>query len=128
LDRFGEELENVVNLVLETSTQHLIGLVKEELTNRIQTQSTTVDHIKDTTWGTNDNVDSSLEGTNVVTDGGSSDARVDLNVHVVSQGDDNLLNLLGQLTSWGKNQSLAFAELGIKGGKSTDGKGGSFTL
>jgi hypothetical protein len=73
-------------------------------------------------------VDTSLEGTDVVTDGGTSDTGVNLKFHVVSEGDDNLLNLLSQLTSGSKDERLTFTELGVKLGESTNGKGGGFTL
>jgi hypothetical protein len=113
LDRFGKELEDIIDLVLETTGKHLIGLIKEELTDAIESKGTTVDHIEHTSWSSDDNVDTSLESSDIVTDSGTSDTGVDLNVHVVSQSENNLLNLLGQFTSGGKDQGLALLELGV---------------
>lgn len=36
-----------------------------------------------------------------------------LNVHEVADSDNDLLNLLGQLTSWGENEGLALLEVGV---------------
>jgi len=73
-------------------------------------------------------VNTSLEGTDVVTDGGTSDTGMNLKFHVVTKGDDDLLDLLSQLTGGSKDERLAFTELGVKLGKSTNGKCGGFTL
>ena len=115
-------------MIFESTRKHLIGLIKEELTDGVQPQGTTVDHVIDTTGGTHDDVNTSLEGTDVVTDGGTSDTGMNLKLHVVTKGDDDLLNLLSQLTGGGKDERLTFTKLGIKLGESTNGKGGGFTL
>mmetsp|Transcript_19238 Transcript_19238/g.27739 ORF Transcript_19238/g.27739 Transcript_19238/m.27739 type:complete len:290 (+) Transcript_19238:189-1058(+) len=127
LDRFRKELKNIIDLVLETSRKHLIGLIQEELTNVIQTKGATVDHIVDTTGCSHDNVDTCLKGTDIITDSGTTDTGVDSDVHVVSEGNDDLLNLLCQLTGWGKDEGLTFTEFWVQGGKSSDGESGCFT-
>lgn len=48
-----------------------------------------------------------------------------LDLHEVADGDDNLLDLLSQLTSWGKNQSLASLDVGVDLLKDGDGESGS---
>lgn len=73
-------------------------------------------------------MDSSLEGTNVITDGRSTDAGMDLKVHVVAEGDDDLLDLLGELAGRREDEGLALAEFGIEFREGTNGKGGGFTL
>lgn len=70
----------------------------------------------------------SLKCADVITYGSTSNTGMNLQVHVITQGDNDLLNLLGQLTCRRKDKGLTFTELGIKLGKSPDGKGGSFTL
>mmetsp|Transcript_14375 Transcript_14375/g.31152 ORF Transcript_14375/g.31152 Transcript_14375/m.31152 type:complete len:315 (+) Transcript_14375:57-1001(+) len=109
LHSFGKELEDVIDLILKSPGEHLISLIQEELTNGIQPQGTTVDHIVNTTGGSHNNVDTCLEGTNIITDGGTSNTGMNLKVHVVTEGNHDLLNLLGQLTGGGKNQRLALA-------------------
>mmetsp|Transcript_33219 Transcript_33219/g.69196 ORF Transcript_33219/g.69196 Transcript_33219/m.69196 type:complete len:382 (-) Transcript_33219:442-1587(-) len=127
LHRFGQELEDVINLILETTRKHLIGLIKEELSNVIKFESTSVDHIKDTSRCSDNNVDTVGKSTNIITDSRTSNASMDSNIHVVSQSQDHLLNLLGQLTGWGQNQRLTLLRITVQLSQSTNGKGGSFT-
>ncbi len=128
LDLFGEELENVVDLLLETTRKHLIGLIQEELFHAVQSESTSGDHIVDTTRGSNNDMNTLLEGTDIVTDGGTSNAGMDLDVHVVSKSQDNLLNLASQLTGRGQDKGLAFLDCLVDNGKATNSKGSGFTL
>jgi len=125
---FRKELENVVNLVLETARKHLIGFVQEELLDAVEAEGPAVDHVVDATGGSNDNVDASLEGTNVITDGGSSDAGVNGNVHVIAEGEYDLLDLLGEFSRRGQDEGLAFLQLGVQLGQRTNGKGSGFSL
>jgi len=55
-----------------------------------------------------------LESLHVITDAGTTNAGVALDVHEVTDGNNNLLDLLGQFTSWGKDQSLALLDVGVK--------------
>ena len=128
LHGFRKEFENVIDLILESPRQHLISLIQEELPNRVQSQSTAVDHIIDTSGGTNNDVHTSLECTNIVTNGGTTDAGVNLKIHVITEGDDDLLDLLSKLTGGGQYERLALTKFGVKLGESSNGKGGSFTL
>ena len=128
LDLLGEELEDVIDLILETAGKHLVGLVEHELFDAVQAEGTTVDHVEDTAGGADDDVDAALEDADVVTDGGTTDAGVDLDLHVVAEGDDDLLDLLGQLTGRGQDEGLALTELGIKLAEGADGEGGGLAL
>jgi hypothetical protein len=38
LDGLWKEFEDIVNLILETTRKHLIGLIKEELTDIVKTE------------------------------------------------------------------------------------------
>jgi len=127
LDRLREELEDVVDLVLEAAGEHLIGLVKEELTNGVKAEGTPVDHVVDTSGGSDNDVNAGLEGADVVTDGGSSNASVDSDGHVVAEGNDDLLDLLGELAGGGEDEGLALLQGDVKLGKGSDGKGGSLS-
>lgn len=128
LDGFGKELKNVVNLVLEPTRKHLVGLVQKELTNVVQSQGTTVDHVGNATGRSDHDLHTLLEGTNVVTDGGTTDTCVDLNVHVVAEGQDDLLNLLRQLAGGSQDEGLTVIELGVDLGETANGKGSGFSL
>jgi hypothetical protein len=53
---------------------------------------------------------------------------VNLKIHVITEGDDDLLDLLSKLTGGGQYERLALTKFGVKLGKSSNGKGGRFTL
>ena len=67
-----------------------------------------------TTWGTNDNLRTFLKSLHIVTNAGTTNACMALDVHEVTNGNDDLLDLLSQLTSWGEDESLALLDVGIK--------------
>jgi hypothetical protein len=58
-------------------------------------------------------VNSVVELAHILTNGGSANAGVALGSHVVSQGHDDLLDLLGQLAGRGQNQSLTIPQFGV---------------
>ena len=62
---------------------------------------------------TNNDLWAILESLHVLTDIGTTDAGMALNTHEVTNGDNDFLNLLCQLTGWGKNKSLASLEVGV---------------
>ena len=84
--------------------------------------------IHNSAGGADNDVDAALEDTDVVTDGGTTDAGMDLDLHVVAESDDDLLDLLGQLTGGSKDEGLALTELGIKLAKGANGEGGGLAL
>ena len=59
-------------------------------------------------------MNASLEGTNVITYSGTTDTGMYLQVHVIAQGNNNLLNLLGQLTCGCEDERLTFTQLWVK--------------
>ena len=70
------EAEDVVDLVLETAGEHLVGLVKDEELDRVGEQSTTVDHVKHAAGGADNDVNALLEAAHVLTDARATDAGV----------------------------------------------------
>jgi len=127
LGRLGEELEDIVDLLSETARQHLIGLIKDEHLHGVGLQEATLDHVLDTTWSTDDNLWALLESLHVITDGGTTNAGVALNVHEVTDGDNDLLDLLGQLTGWGEDKGLALLDVWVQLLEDRDGEGGSLS-
>lgn len=129
LGRRGETLENVVDLVLETTGQHLIGLIKNEHLHVVGLEGTTVDHVKDTTGGTDNNLGTVTEDLHVVANVGASDTGVASDLHEVTEGDDDLLDLLGQLAGGGEDQGLALGvgEIQLLEGRDREGGGLSGT-
>lgn len=110
-----------------TYGKHLIGLVKNEHLHGIGLQESSLDHVVNTTWGTNNDLRTILESLHVITNAGSTDTCVALNVHEVTNGDDDLLDLLSQLTGWCKDQSLALLNVGVKLLEDRDGESGGLS-
>jgi hypothetical protein len=68
-----------------------------------------------------------LEFLDVFPDTGPSDTRMTLHVHVVSQGENDVLDLDGQLSSRREDERLRLPDWGIDGLKDGDAEGGGFT-
>jgi hypothetical protein len=75
-----------------------------------------------TTWGTNNDLGTLLKSLHVITNAGTTNARVALDIHEVTDGNNDLLDLLSQLTGWGEDQSLALLDVGIKLLENGDGE------
>jgi len=63
----------------------------------------------------------------VLSNRGSTDASVALHVHVVSEGEDDRLDLSSQLSGWGEDESLGFSDVGVDGLEDGNGEGSGFT-
>lgn len=109
----GEELEDLVDGLLETGGKHLIGLVKAEHHDGLGLKSTSVDHVKDTTGGTNNDVRTLVKPGNVLSDSGTTDTGVAVDVKVVTESDNDLLNLLSKLSGGSKDKSLSLLNSGV---------------
>lgn len=81
----------------------------------------------DTAGGADNDLGAVLEGLHVITDAGAANAGVALNVHEVTDSDDDLLDLLGQLTGGSENQGLALLQAGVDLLQHRDGEGGSLS-
>ena len=102
-----EELEHFVDLVLETARQHFISFIKTEDLDGVGPEGPAVDHIIDTAGGTDDDVNTLLQFAHVLTDVGPSNTGVAFNVHVVTESDDDLLDLLSKLPGRSEDESLS---------------------
>ena len=129
LGALGQKLEDVVDLLGETARQHLIGLVKTEKLDVVGSECPTVDHILHPSWSTDNNVDALLELSHVLADVRTADASVAFDVHVVAERNDDLLDLLRQLTGGredkGRGVGLALAAVAgtlIGGGRGASGE------
>ena len=118
---------DVVDLVLETARKHLVGLIENEDLDVVRTKSVTAQEIDDTTGGSDDDVDSGVQDLLILLDVGSSNASVALNLQVVSQVGDDLVDLVGQLTSGGKDESLDVGVVVVELLQNTEGESGGLT-
>ena len=101
-----KELEDLVDLVLETTGQHLVGFIETEDLDGVGPEGPAIDHVIDTTGGADDDVDAVLQFVYVFADVGPTNAGVAFDVHVVAESNDDLLNLLSKLTGRCKDESL----------------------
>jgi hypothetical protein len=85
-------------------------------------EDTALDHVLDTTGGSNDDLGTVAEGGHVITDSGTTNAGMALDVHEVTDGDNDLLDLLGQFTGGSNDQSLAALDVGVELLESRDGE------
>jgi hypothetical protein len=79
----------------------------------------------DTAGGTNNDLGAVLESLHVITDAGATNAGVALDVHEVANGNDDLLDLLGQLTGGSEDEGLALLDVGVDLLEDRDGEGSS---
>jgi hypothetical protein len=117
LDVSGEELEDVLNLGLETTGEHLVSLVKHENLEVVGLEETTLHHVVDTSGGADDDVSSTvLQLADVLLDDGSTDAGVNLDATVLTDGVDDVSDLHGEFAGGGDDEGLdvlAQAALGV---------------
>jgi hypothetical protein len=86
-----------------------------------------LDHVLNTTWGTDNDLRTLLKSLHIIADAGTTDASMALNIHKVANGNDDLLNLLGQLTGGGEDQGLALLDVWVELLQNRDGESGSLS-
>lgn len=151
LGRGGQVAVDVVDLVLETLVEELVGLIEDEHLQRAQggevSQSSSrerarrvegsanldvprpevppSDHVEHSTRRSTDDVLSVVELLDVLPNASSSNAGVALDVHVVSEGEDDALDLGGQFSSGGEDEGLGLSDGGVDRleGRDREGRG-----
>ena len=93
--------------------KHLVGLIKDEHLHAVGLEETALDHVVDTAGRADNNLRAILESLHVLTDAGTTDASMALDAHEVTNSNNDLLNLLSQLTGGGKNERLALLQGGV---------------
>jgi hypothetical protein len=68
-----------------------------------------------------------LKSLHVITDAGTTNAGVALDVHEITDGDNDLLDLLGQFTGRCKDQSLALLDVWVELLEDGDGESGGLS-
>ena len=139
-----KELEDVIDLLSETTLvplapilhgrveiqtyrKHLISLIQNEQLHVVGLQDTALDHILNTTGGTDDDVRAIAEGGHVLTDVSTTNTGMALDAHEVTNGDNDLLDLLSQLTGRSKDKRLASLQVGVDLLQSSDREGSSLS-
>jgi len=99
-------LEDVLNLLLEASGEHLVCLIHDEESEVICFKNALLHHIVNSTWSSYNDVDSRFKKLNVLSNAGTSDTGVNFNICVLSDGVNNEGDLQGQLSGWCNNERL----------------------
>jgi hypothetical protein len=113
LDVSWQKFENILDLVLESFGEHLICLIKNKQSQVVGLEETFLHHIEDSTWGSNDYMNSALKSFNIISEDSSSNARVHFNIHKFSNLLDDVSNLLGKLSGWRNNKGLSIEGIRI---------------
>ena len=101
LDLAGEVLEDVLDLLLETAREHLVGLIEDEDLKVVALEETLLHHVVDTTWGADNDVNALLENLDLIADDGATDASVNLDADELTDLLDDEGDLLGELSGGG---------------------------
>lgn len=117
-----QKLEDLVDLVLETTGQHLICLIETENLDVVSPESPPVDHIEHTSGSADNDLYSLLELGHILTNVGPANAGMTFNVHVVAKGNHDLLNLLGEFTSGSKDKGLSALDCRVNFLENGDGE------
>jgi len=118
-----EKLEDFVDLVFETTGQHLIGFIETEDFDVVGPEGPAIDHIEDPTGSADDDVNTLPQLAHILADVGSTDTGVTFNVHIVAESNDDLLNLLSKLASRGEDESLGGLDREVELLEDGDGEG-----
>lgn len=118
---------NVVNLVLETFVEEFVGFIEDEHLDVLGSKSSSSNHIEYSTGSTGNDVLPIFELLDILSDTGTTDTGVALNVHIISQRENDVLNLNGQFTSGREDQGLTFSDRRIDRLENRDTEGGGLT-
>lgn len=106
---------NIVDLVLESLVEQFVGFIEHEHLDILGAERASADHVEYTARGTRDDVLAVFEFFDILADARAADTGVALDVHVVSQRENDILDLHGEFTRRGKDERLAFPDGGVDG-------------
>jgi len=101
-----QELENVLDLALETAREHLIRLVQNEELQVVCLQEASLHHIMHTAWGSHNHMLALLEDSDVLTHDRATDTSMHLDSQVLANRVHDKGRLHYQLTDWRDDQGL----------------------
>lgn len=122
-----EVLENVVNLGLKTAGKHLISLIKNKHLDGVGLKDSTADNVMDTAGGTDNDVDTSVDGSSVLLNGGTTDTGVADDTEGVTETQNDFLDLKSKLTGGSKQKSLGLSDAQVNVLENRDGEGSGLT-
>lgn len=99
MDVTWQVLEDVLDLCLEASRKHLVSFVKYEEFEVISLHEAAFHHVEDTAGCSNNNLNTTLQNSDVFSNDGSSNACVDFHAAEFSDTVNDVGNLHGEFTS-----------------------------
>ena len=106
LNILRKHLENLIDLILESTGEHFISFVEAKDFDVIGAKCSSVDHIEYPARSSNNDVNTGLERGHVLTDICASDTGMALDTHVIPECNDHFLDLLGELPSRSEDERL----------------------
>jgi len=90
LNIMGELLEDFINLILETTSEHLIGLIEDEELEVFSGKESLLDHFEDTSGSSDDDLDTFSESLFIFLRVGTTSASISGDLQVLTEVKDNL--------------------------------------
>lgn len=122
---WGQHLEDILDLILETAGQHLIGLIQHEQLDVLGAQHLAVDHVVDAARSAHHHMATGFQDAGVFAHVSAANAGVRVHLHVLAERHHHALDLRGQLASGGQDQRLALANARVDLLKDSNREGGS---
>lgn len=116
-------MEDLVDIFLEASSENLISLIETKHAEVLCLEETLGHHVQDSTWSSDDDVwlvpESFLLGADVRSTGGAMDDHFEM----FAESLDDSLDLLGEFSGGGENQSLGLLDSWVNVVEDTNGEG-----
>ena len=106
---------DLIDLVLETFVQQLVRLVEYKHLDVPRPKTPPTNHVENSSRCTRHHVLPILELTNVLANGGTTNTRVALDIHIVSQSEDDRLDLSRKLSGRGQYERLRLSNGDVDG-------------
>lgn len=106
---------DIVDLVFESLVEQFIGFIEDEHLDILRAERSSSNHVEYSSGRSRNDVLTVFEFLDILANARSTDTGVALDVHVVSEGQDDVLDLNGEFSCRGKDERLAFPDGGVDG-------------
>lgn len=127
LNIMGELLEDFIDLILETTSEHLISLIEDEELEIFSGEESLLDHFEDTSGSSDDDLDTFSESLFIFLRVGTTCASISGDLQVLTEVKDNCDGLLCKFSSGCKDKSLGVGGRCVDSLEGTDREGSCLT-
>jgi hypothetical protein len=113
--------------LFKTTGEHFICFIHDEKAQIVCFKNTSLHHIMNTTWSTNDNMSSLFKIFNVLSNASSTNTSMNMNSHIFTNALYNKSNLKRQFSGRSNNESLNMIWGSINNLKCRNSESTSFT-